>query len=492
MRKTFKVNLTTAHFPTLVSKASRSVALPDPADGTNTLTSTYVGRMAGTNMYTPAPIAMENVIPTVEGLSSYGYADAPGEGVTVITSKGIKFAKSNTSYALRPIQAPGYPATTIARVQGRLFAFNPTVGLWDLTTEVSEPMVGFSSDNGILGIVECNNHLVAYDYRTIYTSSIEVATFFTPDLGVGAGSSIPQGLQGNIVICVPVKNGFIIFTTREAILAQYKDVGLLAFTTLEGVGGINFCTNVTSYDNSGVIYAYTTSGLVAIEGDKVTPVFPEITEFLQQGVEEIYDSPFGVRSTEQRFLSEAQTYPVTTDLVSIKNTYFRVGLFSLNNRYVYISYGNASLGGVFTHTFVYDSVLARFGKLKTSHIHIDCGFDTPVFVGEAATSCKYGGINFQANAMLLIGKIALQRDKTVTLQEVEIEYALPSAGHYLGVYTTLDGKNLIERTQLASMLDSTYYHKWHTRKSGKSVVLRLDGAFHLASMQVTLTTGGFR
>ena len=72
MLKTFKVNLTTAHFPTLVSKASRSVALPDPADGVNTLTSTYVGRMAGTTMNTPAPIAMENVVPTIEGLASFG------------------------------------------------------------------------------------------------------------------------------------------------------------------------------------------------------------------------------------------------------------------------------------------------------------------------------------------------------------------------------------------------------------------------------------
>ena len=171
---------------------------------------------------------------------------------------------------------------------------------------------------------------------------------------------------------------------------------------------------------------------------------------------------------------------------------FNVGIFVVNSRYIYISYGNWTLGGHFTHSFVYDSLLGRWGKLKIDHIAISCPFDTPLFLAPSGSSCYYGGITFRADAFLLIGKLALQRDRTVTLQEVEIEYGVPASGHYLGVYRTLDGKNIIERTQLASMLNSTHYHKWNTRKSGKNLVLRLDGSFHLSSMQVTLSTGGFR
>ena len=115
-----------------------------------------------------------------------------------------------------------------------------------------------------------------------------------------------------------------------------------------------------------------------------------------------------------------------------------------------------------------------------------------MFVDPNRNSCSYGSIHFTADGFLLIGKIALQRDKTVTLQEVEIEYATPDHLHYLGVYRTLDGKNVIEMSDLASMVNSAHYRKWNTRKSGKNLVLRLNGTFNLVSMQVTLSTGGFR
>ena len=492
MLKTFKVNLTTAHFPTLVSKASRSVALPDPADGVNTLTSTYVGRMAGTTMNTPAPIAMENVVPTIEGLASFGYVNAPTTGPNLLASKGFMFVATNDKDRFKPIQMANTTATTAATVQGYRFAFNPTIGLWRLDTGISEPMIGLSYEHGILGIVECNNHLVAYDRTTIYTSSIEVSSFFTPDLGTGAGASVPQDLTGIIVICVPVRQGFIIFSTKEAILATYKEPGILMFSLLEGVGGVSYSHNVSQYDTSGVVYAYTNNGLVVIDGDKVSPVFPEITEFLQLGYEESYRTPVTVDSSETIWASEAQTYPVTTDLVSSHRCYFNVGIFVVNSRYTYISYGDMANGGYFTHSFVYDSLLGRFGKLKRDHIAISCPHDTPLFVDPNGNSCSYGSIHFTADGFLLIGKIALQRDKTVTLQEVEIEYATPDHLHYLGVYRTLDGKNIIEMADLASMVNSAHYRKWNTRKSGKNLVLRLNGTFNLVSMQVTLSTGGFR
>ena len=493
MLKTFKVNITTAHFPTLISKAARSVAIPDPADGVNTLTSTYVGRTAGMNMNTPAIIAMENVIPTIEGLSSFGYMDAPSEGVNILTSKGCKFVATNDKGKFKPISTSlSSPATTMALVQGTYFAFNPIVGLWNLYTDTSIPMEGFSSASYIQGIVECNNHLVAYDHNTIYTSSMENITSFVPDLGTGAGSAIPQELTGTIIICMPVSNGFIIFTSKEAILAKFREPGILVFSLLVGVGGIAFPHNVSQYDTSGVIYAYTQNGLVVIDGEKVSSVFPEITEFLQLGYEEIYDSPIAIRNDESRWLSESQTYPVTTDLVSLAKGIFNVGIFVLNNRHVYVSYGNMNHGGVFTNAFVYDSVLGRWGKLKIVHVAISCPFDTPVFVSNLRDECYYGRFDYKSYAMLLIGKIGLQRDKLVTLQEVEMEYGLPINDHYLGVYQTLDGKNIIERTQLAAMLDSNHYRKWHTRKSGKNLILRLDGTFYLSAVQVTLSTGGFR
>lgn len=492
MLKTFKVNLTTAHFPTLVSKASRSVALPDPADGVNTLTSTYVGRMAGTTMNTPAPIAMENVVPTIEGLASFGYANASITTTILLDSKGFMFVVTNDKGIVKPIQLSNTPATTVATVQGYRFAFNPTVGLWRLDTGISEPMVGLSYENGIVGIVECNNHLVAYDRTTIYTSSIEVASFFTPDLGTGAGASVPQDLTGLIIVCVPVHQGFIIFSTKEAILATYKEPGILMFSLLEGVGGIAYSHNVSQYDTSGVVYAYTNNGLVVIDGDKVSPVFPEITEFLQLGYEESYRTPVTIKNAETIWASEAQTYPVTTDLIASRRCYFNVGIFVVNSRYTYISYGDANKVGYFTHSFVYDSLLGRFGKLKRDHIAISCPYDTPLFVDPNGTSCAYGSTHFTADGFLLIGKIALQRDKTVTLQEVEIDYAVPDHSHYLGVYSTLDGKNIIGLSELASMINSAHYRKWNTRKSGKNLVLRLNGTFNLVSMQVTLSTGGFR
>ena len=489
MPKTFKVNLVMANFPFLLSQAPRSTAIPSPEDGIQSLVQAYVGRMANTVMHTAAPIAMENVLPTVDGLASFGYNPTNGADSRIAQSGGAVFLWALDKTIAKPIQTEGLTATT-AHVTGGWYAFTPSFGLWNMETGVKLAPQGIQ-EHLLAGIVQCNNHLVAYDRDTIYLSSQANAVDFTPDLGTGACSMKPQALTGYIVICIPISGGFIIFSSREAILATYKDVGMLSFHLIEGCGGISHSYNVTQYDNSGVIYAYTNSGLVAIDNEKCTPVFPQADEFLRNGVYEELNSGGVVSDVSPKWARETQQFPINQDLVNQHIADLDVSPTCIGNRYVCLSY-KAKRTAYFTYALVYDIALGRWGRLKINHIAIGGTIDTLWFVTPDYTVTE-GSIHYPATATLVIGKIAHTRDKSVTLHTVELEYLKGGSElHTLDIYASRESKTLIPVGAGVKMISDGNMSKWNMRAAGKNVSVRLRGSFNLTHMSVTIVSGGTR
>lgn len=383
----FRGILNAAQYPMLAGIQGRTII--NPAIDPNVRTPRgFSGSEESLDVGVPQIVYCENVVPTAEGLQSVGYQQLVGqEGsasdfdqVIVLRDpdeNNTLFVPSNgKNWILDPLAGtwssvdpivglPDETTVTRAYVNGRTFVCyaGDNIYEYDATAGTFLPVVGLSLPPGVAltdirGVAGSNNYLLFWTSITVYWSSLVDPVDFVPSLTTGASFATPQDVRGPITVIVASSGGFIIYTNRNAVAATYTNNSRAPFVFREiaNAGGVLTPEQVTSDQNSGTQYAWTTSGFqkITLQGSEFANT--EISDFIAGRVDNRWD-----RSTKLMVQSSLNTLP---------EFYTKVVLIA--SRFLVLSYGSTKLGSlkVFNNAILYDLSLKRLGKFTIEHT--DC------------------------------------------------------------------------------------------------------------------------
>lgn len=395
---TFRLNVNAAQFPFLSYQGGASV-INNPQDTYYQTPNAFSGETSDKNIGIPQLIFCENLMPVSYGVQSVNYTNSTSafpndeqqadQLFYLISSTGKRYLanfnrQSGKLYIYSPevsewklilttVSGPSLYATT-AIVKGRCFIYirgtsqiAEFVGynsIADAFTLIYMGVIGIDDLSVFNGIVGANNYLILYTtdaiYYTIIDSTVGTVPDFTPSLGpTGAATEIPSVLRGLILVCLPVADGFILFTSTSIVAAYYSGNIRFPWSYRE----LDHSAPITSLDAIGVdrenypIYCNTTGGLLKLSKSSCQSVHPSATEFFGGNRYEYYD------------------WPTHSIIARNTSTPINIGVAYVGGRWLVLSYG--AQGEVFTHAIIYDEQLKRWGKVALLHTRVIEFFGIP-------------------------------------------------------------------------------------------------------------------
>lgn len=540
MQTPFRLNLSAAVFPLVSDFMGRSIVVPQYDENLRKLTAASTTGDTTLEAGIPQIYYGHNIVPTGQGFKSVAYsriirapipavatfarmipAKDPDENKAFIgitsDARIFIFAAGASAWVEVTVPIAGWTGTQVSYAYANGFTYL-CLSLFNIykvdvvnRTLIPVTLTGIVS-NLIVGLTAAANYLIVHDAVTVYWSSATDPEDFVPSLITGAGSGVPQDVNGKIVCCAPYNNGFAVYTSTNIVLAPYS--GNLRYPwVFKGAlnsSGIKDIEQVSFDGDSASSYAWTSSGLLKIAAAGCTAAQPEVSDFLAGRIFEDFDDA-----------AKILTRIYTTSSLLTKVAY-------VSARYLILSYGITSL----THAILYDTALNRTGKLKLNHVdcfEISTGSDAPTpwmnltpntwasYAGRSwqefrtlsndaadakrtigflqmdgtvvLMSFDYG--NFNAAACLILGKYQLTRNKMCTIQGYEVEnidQENPSYSTF--IMTTLDGKNVISNVIPQTKTSLGLLRSYNTRISGENHSLVFQGSFNLVSIILTLTPAG--
>ena len=516
---TYRARLRSSHWPMLSANAGRTIIDPRIDDHAQ-IPSRSTGSEAQLNLGHPQVVYMENVLPIAEGLASIGYEDqiqyltnphniyrlSPHKGF--ITRSAMSF--DDGTIIANPINLGA--DFSVANLHRNHYAFKPLNSRFYKIDEFGgmELITTCLPQDTLLGILEANNFVIAYNEERIYWGNIDTneELDFEPSLTTLAGSSIPLDLKGPIVAVYPVDNGFLIYTTRNVIWGEFN-VGKVhcpwRFREVDSADGISDRNHVAWSHNSHFHYAWTNSGIQRIEGGrKATKEFPNVSEFLAGTIIEDYEglqNDFTTTDTEPTWSSETQTYAnVEATQLQIRklNSPMDIKVRHIGDQYLTFSYGGIGRND-YEYVLVYDFKLERWGKLKARHQDVLELVETPLLfnfglitsLGQVI-SILWETCDSDRSGVLILGKYQLDRQNVCTAQSIEIEQVEQDADFDVYWMNTYDGYSWVRDHVPAQTIVAKSARRYHLRKTGKNHSLKLIGAFTLTSLILTFTSHGNR
>lgn len=541
----FRGNLNAANWPFLSNKQGRTI-LVGSLDTNASKFAQFGGRDADRDVGIPQALYLENVMPTAEGFQSVGFIEkvaayfsparafdrafvikdsadkktvlAPCSGLCAIYDTMAAAWSFKNSF---PSGDLGFNTSiTTAYVQERMFVCFQGAGLWeyDFTTELftKQTLVGIT-DADVTGIVATNGYLIAFGgVNQLYWSSLTNPLDFTESLVTGAGRGNVLDLRGAMLAVLPISGGFILYSTENAVFAAFTGNIAIPFNFREvsGSGGVVYAEHVTYETNLSYHYAWTSKGLLKIEKNIASPVFPEVTDFVTNKIMEEFD-----------YVSNTLTQTRTGAQLAVKLTH-------VSGRYLVISYGRAS----YTHALVFDEALQRWGKLKITHA--DCfSWPVPNLFGEVTyqdlldlgttyedlmftsysdlftvqyTSAKAREdmafltadgqivtIDFDAGVdthegVLMLGKFQVVRNSDFTLHALELEsVAADFTSFDVRILTSYDGKTINSLvTEPLEVLVADNLRVFESRVTGVNHTILVKGSFSLCTIMLSGINAG--
>lgn len=561
----FKLALNAARFPLVSTKAQRAVFVPG-LDSALRAGENYAGSPESVDANRAQIIYGENFMPVSEGVRSVGYREVIAPTIyhdfdqifalrdenenTVLYSPGYgknyvydTLAGNWNSQSFNDIHGvdidPASPNTeasakiTYAYVEGMTFVCysrvlatggtDASLLFWDSTTQSLTPAGSLITDlpfgpGEIDGISSSNGYLLVYSALTVawapfdgtaFNFSIYVAGNYT-----GAGYQIPEDVQGNIKACVAVSGGFIMFTTKNAIAANYHSQNIATpwvFREISNGGGIESYEQATVEGSLGYTIAYTTTGLQKLSLNGAEEIHPDVSDFIADRYIERYN--FGDHVLRQG----ATTLDFYTKITNVAN------------RYLVISYG--TFPNIFSFALVYDMSLKRWGKLRM--VHKDCFYYnygpetatlTYAMVGDVSYAdtlpLTYEGMSVVSNgitaaqhglaflhrdgsvelatwsnnvrdtqddAVVVIGRVQLTRSSNVQFNRIELEGL--NTGNILLV-PSRNGKDLDAPEALVTIEQSANFKVAGGMIDCKNFNLIVEGTFDLSTSIIEATTTG--
>lgn len=500
---TYRANLSAKSFPFLSQNWGRSVIVPQ-------YDNTFNRQVASTedtdkDVGIPQIYYCHNVMPHQQGFQSVGYTtlQTTAGGGKVFTdiflireSSGNQAYLGITSAGDFYIQYAGswtYKATytlgdvTVAYVSGVTYIYISGIGCYKynftLGTFSSVTLTGLDPTQ-ILGVTYSAGYLLAWTTSSLAWSSTIDPTDFTPSLTTGAGGGAVENARGTIVACVAHTQGFIVYTTNNAVAALYSGNSRYPFNFREIVasGGLKHLDQVTYDANSGNHYAYTTSGIQLISTSQTQTILPELTDFISGKLFEDYDEA-------------TDTFYSTSLTATMQKT-----VAMISDRYLVISYGISSL----THALVFDLISRRWGKLKIPHVQcfeysipsvsvIETPRESIAFLQSDGTVkvVDFSVSSTASSGVIALGKYQFVRQRMLQVDQICIENIYQSSPFSVKLLTALDGKNTV--SSVPDLLESNgLYRSYGARAIGINHSLLLKGGFSLTSVELIFNIHGKR
>lgn len=377
----------------------------------------------------------------------------------------------------------------------------------------------------IRGICASNGYMITWDNNNnVAWSNQTNALDFVPSIATGAGGGSVSQVRGQILYCLPISGGFILYCSENMVGATYTGNSQFPFAFQEIIGssGIGITTgsvvtfqgkvahnlNKVAYQNNLPFhYAYTSSGIQQVNLRTATGLFPEVTDFLAKLVFEDFD--------------EVNNVLVQTQLTSP----IPVKLTSVASRFLVISYAavdtvkqSPPVTQVYTHALVFDSVLNRWGKLKIPHASV-VEFNSAVSVGGTweTVDNPFSNMGFMQNSgaiytinmalnsptctipvdgVLLFGKVQSSRNKFISHQRTDLENITAGDNFSAYIIPTFDGKTL-QPAQIMSnspnlIIDAAEMKRMAMKVTCQNFLYLFKGAFNLVSLLLDYTQEGHR
>jgi hypothetical protein len=500
---TYRANLSAKAFPFLSQNWGRTVIVPQ-------YDNTFSRQLASQedsdkDVGIPQIYYCHNVMPHQQGFQSVGYTTLVNGIVETFVQSGIirdigdnktyvGVSSSGKLYVLNggiwtykgTYGVPG-AVVTFAYVSGTTYIYIANYGClkYDFFSQtfVAVTLTGLDPTK-ILGVTYSAGYLVAWTNSTVAWSSTIDPTDFVPSLITGAGGGGVEGARGAINLCFAHTQGFIVYTTSNAVAALYSGNARYPFNFREIVasGGLD-SSNQIAYDaNSGNHYAYTTSGMQLVSTTQTQTILPELTDFIAGKLFEDYDE-------------NTDTFSSTPLTVTMQKQVQMV-----SDRYLIVSYGITSL----THALVYDLTDKRWGKLKIPHVQCfeyqlpsagvtEIPRQSIAFLQLDGTMkvVDFSVTSLGTNGVLCLGKYQFVRQRILQLDEIAIEDVPAGASFTLYDLAALDGKNGVK--DYPALLESNgLFRRYGSRAEGLNHSLVLRGTFSLVSLVLTFNIHGKR
>lgn len=542
----FRGALNAASFPLVSTMQSRTVIQPQLDNNVKT-TQAFYGTAESADYSIPQIMYCENVVPTAEGLQSVGYAqiiealpaaadfdqaitlrDADENNFLFSPAAGMNYiyrAVVGAWVSTNPIVAAN-KAVTRAYVNGRTFICYATLGVYEydsaLNTFNKLTLIGIT-DAEVEGISASNNYMIMFSGITVYWSSLINPLDIVPSLTTGAGFAIPQDVKARITAIIGTAGGFIIYTAKNAVAAVYTQNirAPFSFKEISNAGGITSYEQVTSDQNAGPQYAWTTGGLQKITTQGAEAVSAEVNDFIAGRIWESWDVSSKSLTVHRETSSE-----------------FPVKLTYIASRYLVISYSTSG-SALYDYALVFDTILKRWGKLKLEHVDCfsypypnvfgDLSYDDLALFGyDELGDVGYAGLETGVESdppskktlaflkpdgqvelalldynkevtqqgVVIFGKFQLTRARMMGLQSLDLEnvVVLEDSAPDTTVHAllSLDGRNLDQAYPMQLIKQATGSQRWAKRLTGLNVGIAVEGTFALSSYLLTTTNEGTR
>lgn len=531
----FRAELNSLEYPLLYDWAGRTV-MQAGADG-----------QQRAQVTTPQLLYCDNVLPTAQGIKSVSYKNLVAATTNLNFSNILTVSDTNQNKALigitidshifmltsalptwvdvTPVGWAGGDKVTHGSANGVSYLYLQQKGCYAVNiTGVSltlTALAGITAGN-IYGMLSAVNYLLLWDKTAIYWSSTVNPLDFVPSLITGAGTSTPYDEAGQIVTCVQLNNGFVVYTNTNAVLASFSNNTQFPwiFRNANNTAGIADYKQVNVASGLGFHIALTYAGMTQVTPQGGTMIVPEVSDFLAARVYETFD--WNSNSLVETIL--------TSNLAT------RIAV--LGARYIVLSYGIAADAGTlqsYTDCLIYDQTLQRWGCMKTTHtccFEIEVNMEgsirsyisllgntyasqSPKTYGSSAVSLnqppalgrifgfcdntgavKIGMIDYNSMAdagVVMLGKYQLVRNYLLDLQEIEVEtIPVTNTGFSIVVLPSINGRDFIAPITPYLAETGEDVRTYLLNCEAKNHVLLLKGSFDLTTVQITANMGGRR
>jgi hypothetical protein len=375
----------------------------------------------------------------------------------------------------------------------------------DITSAIAADLIEGYTINDIVTITSSFNYLILCTASRIFWSSTIVPTDFTESLITGAGSDIPNNLKGDITFCKEHIAGFFIYTTSNAVFAQYTGNSRYPwkFREIAGSGGFNYSTQVSGDTNTLFQLGITNSrNIQSVQPESAELIAAEVSDYLERG-----NTVDSFNYTTNVFTT---TYVEELGFNLTGTPDFVNRLWFVLDRYIIVPVYRQTRNGedtVYPYAVVFDNLLKRYGKIKLDFSTIISDEKEIYFISyETGAIVKLSfDIHEQDTvtsnrSVLILGKFQFIRNKFLDLEEIDIESVQESSYQSLTpttidfsliVLRTLDGKNFLPaiiptlKTSPAGQVRS--YNLHHT---ARNFCIGLKGKFDASTVQLVYHLAG--
>lgn len=527
------IDLKTSNFPLLSSLRGRGV---------------YVGGLDEDKEDKPKLYWAENVMPISEGFASAQYFKVVHENAMPVIDIVDAIPRTNVHLVYNALGEVTY----LLENMNQLIIYKPKEGVWEVIETISDTGLQFSvfylkgttyyfhrdiglkkfgntfeaadiitvtltgtgdfnggASGNVYAMTSVLSYIVAVTRFEVYWSDPITETNFHPTVPSTslAGSSKVLALKGEAKMILPITNGFIIYTSTNAVAASYSNNpnNPFIFREVANSAGTFNPFHVAYKTSLPMHFAWTDAGFMQVTPTESASIFPEITDFLGSDTLEFIDLSTGKIRKE-----------VGVNIAS-KVTY-------LNSRYIAISYGKEN--EPYDYLLMFDTTLKRWGKLKYRHIAV-FNFLPPNVKGGitylASATIPYndwltlryvdiipklseGDFNVGSVALLaadysvvklewlnnygrgegalIFSGVSLTRNRITEMNEVQL------AGEHSQVNTTVRFRSELYNEAWKTAIYVPTFDWYVTGSSGVTHELLINGSFALASVVVKLSHNG--